>query len=99
MLAKLDRLELVLEIAKSEGIDVRKEWLRGIRGGLVRLGQNPILFVDESLSVSEQFDSVRRSLSPLDWSETERGEEMLELLAMEPVDESIIGKPGFDLCR
>jgi hypothetical protein len=81
MLATLDRLAQVLEIAETEGIHIRKEWLRGIKGGLVRIGNQPILFVDESLPIPEQFESVRKSLSRLDWSETDRGAEMVRLLA------------------
>jgi hypothetical protein len=77
----LDRLETILEIAHSEGISVRREWLRGIQGGLVRLGKTPILFVDDSLSIAEQYRQVCKALRPLDWAGTERGEEMTSLLS------------------
>jgi hypothetical protein len=81
MSGTLYRLERLLEIASSEGIQVRREWLRGIRGGLVRMGHSPILFVDESLTIPEQFEQVRQSLRQLDWTETEFGLEMELLLA------------------
>ena len=76
----LDRLEKMLEIAENEGIAVRCEWLGGVRGGLVRVGNAPILFVDESLSVPEQFEQSRNALNQLDWSESEWWQEMCQLL-------------------
>ncbi|MCY2983071.1 MAG: hypothetical protein NTY15_05465 [Planctomycetota bacterium] len=76
----LDRLEKLLEIAENEGIAVRCEWLGGVRGGLVRVGNRPILFVDESLTVPEQFEQSRNALNQLDWSETEWWDEMCQLL-------------------
>jgi hypothetical protein len=80
MLRTLHRLERLLEIAESEGIQIRREWLGGVRGGLVRLGAFPILFVDESLTVPEQWDQAKKSLGQLDWSETECGQEVVSLL-------------------
>ena len=77
----LDTLERMLAIAEYEGIDVRTEWLAGVRGGLVRIGQKAILFVDQALSVPEQLESVRAALKPLDWSETSFAGEMQDLLA------------------
>ncbi len=74
---KLDRL---LAIAQEEGIQVRREWLRGVRGGLVRILRTPILFVDDSLSLPEQYEQVKKALEQLDWSETPHAEEMLALL-------------------
>lgn len=81
MFGTLDRLERLLEIVSSEGIQVRREWLRGVRGGLVRMGHAPILFVDESLTIPEQYEQVRQALRQLDWTETEFGFEMEQLLA------------------
>ena len=81
MLRTVDRLERLLEIASEEGISVRCEWLGGVRGGLVRVGRTPVLFVDESLGVSDQFEQARESLSLLDWSETEWSDEMSQLLS------------------
>lgn len=75
-----DKLERVLAIALEEGIQIRREWLRGVRGGLVRVGRQPILFVDESLAVTDQWDQVRAALTQLDWTDTPFGEEMIDLL-------------------
>jgi len=83
MLQTLERLERILEIASDEGISVRCEWLGGVRGGLVRLGKTPILFVDESLSVPDQLDQVRDSLTLLDWTESEWWNEMTSLLELD----------------
>jgi hypothetical protein len=80
MLATLDRLERLLEIVETEGIQVRRDWLRGVRGGLVRIGRQPVLFLDESLTIPEQYAQVREALLQLDWTETENGGEMARLL-------------------
>lgn len=80
MLATLDRLERLLEIVESEGIQVRRDWLRGVRGGLVRIGRQPVLFLDESLTIPEQYSQIRDALLQLDWSETEYCAEMAQLL-------------------
>ncbi len=82
MFQTLDRLEKLLEIASNEGIAVRCEWLGGVRGGLVRIGKVPILFVDESLTVPEQFQQSREALGQLDWSESEWWDEMSQLLEL-----------------
>jgi hypothetical protein len=50
----LERMERLLAIAQNEGIRVRNEWLNGVRGGLVRVGSEPILFIDDSLELQEQ---------------------------------------------
>ena len=80
MFQTLDRLEKLLEIAANEGISVRCEWLGGVRGGLVRIGKTPILFVDESLTVLEQWEQSKNALNQLDWSESEWWDEMSQLL-------------------
>ena len=72
----LEALETMLAIAQDEGIEVRSEWLSGVRGGLVRLGSKAVLFVDQALTVPEQFEQVRRALGALDWSQTPRGDQM-----------------------
>ncbi len=79
-LNSVESLELMLAIAKEEGIQVRSEWLSGVRGGLVRVGEQPYLFVDESLSVPEQLAQVRSALGALDWSETSHADAMAQLL-------------------
>ncbi len=80
MFQTLDRLEKLLEIASNEGISVRCEWLGGVRGGLVRIGKSPVLFVDESLSVPEQFQQSMEALGQLDWSESQWWDEMSQLM-------------------
>lgn len=72
----LEALETMLAIAQDEGIEVRSEWLSGVRGGLVRLGSKAVLFVDQALTVPEQFEQVRGALGALDWSQTQRGDQM-----------------------
>lgn len=76
----LEVLETMLAIAQEEGIEVRSEWLSGVRGGLVRVGDRAILFVDEALSVPDQLEQVRSALGVLDWSETPRGDQMTACL-------------------
>ena len=82
MMQSVDRLERLLEIASNEGILVRCEWLGGVRGGLVRIGKRPILFVDESISVPEQLEQVRESLGQLDWTESDWWDEIHDLLEL-----------------
>jgi|JI7StandDraft_1071085.scaffolds.fasta_scaffold19385_5 hypothetical protein len=88
MFSTVDRLQRLLEIAESEGIQIRREWMRGVRGGLVRVGSSPILFLDESLSIKEQCQAAMTALGQLDWSETEFGREMSALLRDEDGEES-----------
>ena len=88
MFSTVDRLQRLLEIAESEGIQIRREWMRGVRGGLVRVGSSPILFLDESLSIKEQCQAAMTALGQLDWSETEFGREMSALLREEDGEES-----------
>jgi hypothetical protein len=76
----LEQLERLLEIASNEGISVRNEWLSGVCGGLVRIGREPLLFIDDSLDVAEQLEQARAALSQLDWSESQWSDEMSELL-------------------
>jgi hypothetical protein len=80
VMTSLERMERLIAIAESEGIQVRSEWLGGVRGGLVRLGRVPILFVDESLGVREQLEQTCGALGQLDWAETVWSDEMRELL-------------------
>ncbi|MEQ1828708.1 MAG: hypothetical protein ABL921_22285 [Pirellula sp.] len=82
MVQTVEKLERLLEIASQEGISVRCEWLGGVRGGLVRIGHEPILFVDESISVPEQLEQVRDALALLDWTETHWWDEISHLLEL-----------------
>jgi hypothetical protein len=76
----LEQMERLLSIAENEGIRVRREWLGGVRGGLVRVGREPILFVDESLGIGEQLEQTKHALSQLDWSDTRWADTMRVLL-------------------
>ncbi len=80
MMNSLERMERLLAIAEEGGIQVRNEWLGGVRGGLVRVGETPILFVDDSLEVQEQLAQARSALARLDWSESQWWNEMETLL-------------------
>jgi hypothetical protein len=78
----LERMERLLAIAQSEGIRVRNEWLGGIRGGLVRIGSEPVLFLDDSLALPEQLQQARAALSQLDWRDSDWWDEIQGLLEM-----------------
>lgn len=78
----LEKLEHLLSILAAEGIQVRREWLGGVRGGLVRVGRQPVLFVDESIGIVEQLEQLRAALTQLDWSETQWADAMPELLGL-----------------
>ncbi|MCU0708590.1 MAG: hypothetical protein MUF23_09880 [Pirellula sp.] len=80
----LERMERLLAIAQEEGILVRSEWLGGVRGGLVRIGKEPILFIDESLDVPEQLQQAKMALSQLDWRDSDWWDEIQNLLEFEP---------------
>lgn len=76
----LERLERLLAIAQQEGIHVRSEWLGGIRGGLVRIGAAPVLFIDDSLDLQEQLRQASAALSQLDWHDSQWWDEMQNLM-------------------
>jgi hypothetical protein len=78
----LERMERLLAIAQAEGIRVRNEWLGGIRGGLVRVGSEPILFVDDSLDLHDQLRQASAALAQLDWRESQWWDEIQALLEM-----------------
>jgi hypothetical protein len=73
-------MERLLAIAQHEGIRVRNEWLDGVRGGLVRIGSEPILFIDDSLDLHEQLRHASAALSQLDWRESEWWDELQDIL-------------------
>jgi len=77
----LERMERLLAIAQNEGIRIRNEWLNGVRGGLVRIGSEPVLFIDDSLDLPEQFRQASEALSQLDWRDSEWWDELQDLLA------------------
>ncbi len=77
----LERMERLLAIAQNEGIRVRNEWLNGVRGGLVRVGSEPILFIDDSLELQEQIRQASEALSQLDWRDSQWWDEIQHLLS------------------
>lgn len=81
----LERMERLLAIAQSEGIRVRSEWLNGVRGGLVRIGNAPMLFIDDSLELQEQLRQASEALSQLDWRDSEWWDELQDLLNLTEV--------------
>jgi hypothetical protein len=81
----LERMERLLAIAQEEGIRVRNEWLGGIRGGLVRIGSDPILFVDDSLDLQEQLRQTCIALSQLDWRDSQWWDEIQNLLMLSEI--------------
>ncbi len=58
----IDLLEEALWIANQSGWQVRHEWLAGSAGGACRLGKSHLLFVDRSLTASEQLEQVIEGL-------------------------------------
>ncbi len=58
----LDLLEESLRLAEATGWQVRHEWLGGSAGGVCRLGKQHLLFVDRSLTITEQLEQVLHGL-------------------------------------
>lgn len=58
----IDLLKEALWLATQCGWQVRHEWLAETRGGACRLGANHLLFVDRSLTSSEQLEQVVQAL-------------------------------------
>ena len=54
----INRLNRVIEKARQQGIEIRYEMLGGSSGGYCRLGSKHILFIDLSLSTSEQLEKL-----------------------------------------
>lgn len=54
----INRLNRVIEQARQQGIEIRYEMLGGSGGGYCQLGSRHILFVDLSLSTSEQLEKL-----------------------------------------
>jgi hypothetical protein len=59
----VDLLEEALGVAMNSGFEVRQEWLNENGGGLCRLGQRRMLFVDLSLTAHEQLEQIIESLA------------------------------------
>jgi len=58
----VDLLEEALRLAMNSGFQIRQEWLSEQGGGLCRLGERWVLFVDLSLSAQEQLENVVQAL-------------------------------------
>lgn len=58
----VDILEDALRLAMNSGVEVRQEWLNEKGGGLCRIGKRRVLFVDLSLTASEQLEQVLQNL-------------------------------------
>ncbi len=58
----VDVLEEALTLAMNSGVQVRQEWLQERGGGMCRVGQDWILFVDLSLTAQEQLEQVVQAL-------------------------------------
>lgn len=62
MVHSVDILEEAIELAQQIGFQVRHEWLDGSSGGTCRIGDFWVLFVDLSLTASEQLDQATSAL-------------------------------------
>jgi len=58
----VDILEDALRLAMNSGVEVRQEWLNEKGGGLCRIGKRRVLFVDLSLTATEQLEQVLSNL-------------------------------------
>ncbi len=79
----VDLLDEALVLAKSVGLDVRREWLGEKVGGACRLGERWILFSDLSLSAEEQLAQAVAALRncnllPVDYSASTQLKQLLE---------------------
>ncbi len=59
------RLDALLEVARSLGIDVRLEDLAGSGGGLCILKGRRVLFVDEASDLATRYDRALREIAQL----------------------------------
>ena len=62
-LSTVEQLDVLIELAKDMGYEVRHEVLGGAGGGRCEIGARKLLFIDLSLGTIEQLESVSRSLS------------------------------------
>ncbi len=58
----IDLLEHAIQVAKEQGVRVRTDWLDGSGGGFCRIGSQPWIFLDLSLSAVEQLTQVAGAL-------------------------------------
>lgn len=67
----IDLLEEALWLARQAGWEVRQELLDSGRGGVCRLGNKHLLFIDRSLPAAEQLEQVMLGLR---WQLTQPGD-------------------------
>lgn len=58
----VDLLEEAILLAQTCGFEVRQEWLGERGGGVCRIGEKQVLFVDLSLTAQEQLDQTVTAL-------------------------------------
>ena len=58
----VDLLEEAIQLAMSSGFEVRQEWLHEKGCGACRIGERWTLFIDLSMSASEQLETVVAAL-------------------------------------
>jgi hypothetical protein len=62
----VDLLEEAIKLAQDSGYEVRQEWLGERGGGVCRIGDNRVLFVDLSLTAQEQLEQTVKALDQSD---------------------------------
>ncbi len=62
----VDLLEQALFVAEANGISIRREWLAEGLGGMCRIGEQPVLFINLSASYEEQLKHALVALRSLD---------------------------------
>jgi hypothetical protein len=60
--SSVEQLDILLELAKDMGYEVRYESLGGVGGGTCEYAGSKCLFVDITLGLLDQLDSVSRAL-------------------------------------
>ncbi len=60
------RLESLLTLAEEIGVDVRAEPMGGEGGGLCRLRDKPVLFVDTSADLATRYDRTVAAMASLE---------------------------------
>lgn len=78
----VDILEEALATAKRAGLRVRTEWLDGAIGGLCRIGNQSWLFLDISLTATEQLSQVAGVLRTLELSDFDLSDELRKLVVV-----------------
>lgn len=58
----VDLLDEALKVAECFGVEVRRQWLGEVAGGVCRIGNRWVLFANLSLSTEEQLEQVVEAL-------------------------------------